>query len=115
MSTESNLHELKNIEKFLELIQDEKQITVLDFHAAWCGPCKKLGSLLNDLIVKEKKYPSVTFLKADVDNKDLADLTKKFEVGPIPRILIFKGKEIKKDITGCKIDLIISCVDELIL
>jgi thiol-disulfide isomerase/thioredoxin len=123
--SKSNLFELKNTSEFLKLLDDPNKIVVLDFHAGWCGPCIKLGKVLHELVVKEGKYPTVTFAKADtgltakVTMEDgtvneiivFEDLLKKFKVNGIPRVLVFKGKELKKDITGYNPTLLIETLD----
>ena len=78
---------LESQEDFKEIIKEGKWI--VDFYADWCGPCKMLGSLL-----EETEY---NILKVNTDN--FQDLSFSFGVMSIPTLIIFKdGEEIKKSI-----------------
>lgn len=66
----------------------DKKILV-DFYADWCGPCKMLGTIL-----EEMDFP---ILKINVDK--FPELARQFGVMSIPTIILFdNGKEIKKNI-----------------
>lgn len=63
---------------------------MLDFSAAWCGPCKKMAPIVEALA--EKYDGQVIVGKCDVD--DCPDLTAKFGIRNIPTILYFKGGQV---------------------
>ncbi len=69
---------------------------LVDFWAEWCGPCKMLGPVLDELA--EDKGDSVKICKVDI--QDQQELASKFEVTHIPRLLFFKGGEIKDEHLG---------------
>lgn len=75
---------------FSELINQDKPVLV-DFFAVWCGPCKMLGPILNQ--VKDNLGDRVSIIKIDVDkNKGLAE---KYQVRGVPTMLLFKnGKQV---------------------
>ena len=76
-------------EDFNELINDE--LVIVDFFATWCGPCRMLGPVLEEI---EDKYKIV---KVDIDENN--DLAKKYGVMSVPTIIKFKkGEEIDKNI-----------------
>ena len=76
---------------FDELINSENT-TLLDFYADWCGPCRMLGPVIEE-IAEEKKDINVGKINVDA-NKELAN---KFSVRSIPTMIVFKnGKEIKR-------------------
>ena len=78
---------LKN-EDFNEEIAKGK--ILVDFYADWCGPCKALGEVLENL-------SDTNILKINVDEHQ--DLATKYGVMSIPTIILFEdGKEIKKNI-----------------
>ena len=78
-------------ENFEKLINEEK-VTLVDFYADWCGPCKALSPVIDE-IANERKDINVGKVNVD-DEKDLAS---KFGVRSIPTIVIFKnGKEINR-------------------
>ena len=66
--------------------------TLVDFYADWCGPCKMLSPILEDL---DNEYPDINFVKVNVDdNMEIAD---RYSIMSIPMVFIFKdGKIISK-------------------
>ncbi|AHG02716.1 thioredoxin [Halobacterium sp. DL1] len=58
-------------------------VTLKDFYADWCGPCKTQDPILDDL---EEDYDSVTFEKIDVDEAE--DVANEYQVRSIPTIVV---------------------------
>ncbi len=85
-----------NVEKnFKEEVIGNKGITIVDFWAPWCGPCKMFGPIFENA---KEKYNNIKFCKFNVD-EDTDDISKDFGVMSIPTIILFKdGKEIKRNI-----------------
>lgn len=78
---------LSNNNSFQKDVLDKKGVTVVDFFAAWCGPCKMLSPLLEEMD-KENKDKDVSFVKVDVDaNQELA---ASFGIMSIPTVILFK-------------------------
>ena len=70
-------------------------ITLVDFYATWCGPCKMLEPVLEQISNERSPYK---ILKVDIDEHE--DLTRSFGIMSVPTMIIFKdGKQIKS-ITG---------------
>jgi thioredoxin 1 len=78
-----------NEEQFDELINGEKPV-VCDFFATWCGPCKMLAPVIDE--VATEFSPKVKFVKVDVD-KEIA-LAARYDVRSIPMVIIFKKGEV---------------------
>ena len=78
---------LEKEEDFNNLIQNR---VLVDFYADWCGPCKRLGTILEEI-------NDIDILKVNVDL--FQNISNKYGVMSIPTIIIFdKGNEIKKSI-----------------
>ncbi|KIM79770.1 hypothetical protein PILCRDRAFT_822949 [Piloderma croceum F 1598] len=68
------------------LAKSNDKLTVIDFHAAWCGPCHAIAPHFEAL---SKKHTNVNFLKCDVDEaKDVASL---YKVSAMPTFIFLKG------------------------
>lgn len=81
-----------NENEFNELVSDG--LVLVDFFAGWCGPCRMLAPILEDLASEES---DIEVYKVNVDNDP--DLAREFQVSSIPTMILFKdGKQIDKKI-----------------
>ena len=78
-----------------ELTQDEKPL-VVDFWAEWCGPCKMIAPLLDE--VAREKAGSVKIGKVNVDENQ--SLSSKYNIRAIPALLFFKNGQLKDQVIG---------------
>ena len=69
---------------------------LVDFWAEWCGPCKMIAPVLDELA--NEKVGKLKIGKVNVD--DSQDLAGKFGIRSIPTLLIFKGGVIKEQVIG---------------
>lgn len=77
------------------LLTDES-LVVIDCTATWCGPCRKLAPMIDQLAEEYEGRAKV--VKLDIDqNKAIA---KRFEIRSIPAVLIFKGGELTERLVG---------------
>lgn len=76
------------MEKFNEMINGE-QLTLVDFFATWCGPCKMMHPILEQL--KEKMGDNIRILKVDVDKNEA--LSMQYRIQSVPTLMLFKKGE----------------------
>lgn len=76
------------MEKFNEIISGE-QLTLVDFFATWCGPCKMMHPILEQL--KEKMGDDIRILKVDVDKNEA--LSMQYRIQSVPTLMLFKKGE----------------------
>jgi thioredoxin 1 len=69
---------------------------LVDFWAEWCGPCKMLGPLLDELA--EEKVGKIKVGKVNVD--DNQELASRFGIRAIPTLLLFKDGQVKETMVG---------------
>lgn len=74
---------------FSEIINSDKPVLV-DFFATWCGPCKTMSPILDDL--KSKLGNTASVLKVDVDKNPHA--AEKYQVRSVPTLILFKKGKI---------------------
>ena len=71
---------------FDELLQSEK-LVIVDFWATWCGPCRMLSPLLDE--VEEEMADKIVVVKVNVDDAD--EIAMRFRIMSIPTLLFFKN------------------------
>ena len=69
---------------------------LVDFWATWCGPCKMIGPLLDELA--EEKVGKIKIGKVNVD--DNQDLATRFGIRAVPTLLLFQGGQVKETMVG---------------
>ena len=76
---------------FQETAIDTEKVTVVDFWAEWCGPCRMIGPIIEEL-ANEYSNGKVTVGKVNVDHNP--EISMKYGIRSIPTILILKNGEV---------------------
>ena len=84
-----------NKEKFDELLKGDKPV-VCDFFATWCGPCKMLAPVMEE--VSKDFEDKAVFVKVDIDEN--MELSARYGIMSIPLVVIFENGEIKAKSLG---------------
>ena len=89
---------------FDQALRDSKVPILVDFWATWCGPCRMIAPVLEE--IAEEQGEGVRIVKVDVDNN--RELSNRFGIRNIPTLLFFKSGELKDQVVGLtsKADLI---------
>ena len=77
------------MEKFYDIINGE-QLVLVDFFATWCGPCKHMHPVLEQL--KDDMGDKVRILKLDVDKN--AELSDAYRIQSVPTLMLFRGGQV---------------------
>jgi len=90
---------LEWIDQFNSEVTEFKWVVVLDFWAEWCGPCRMLWPVMDDL-ARDNEWKNVKIIKVDVEWPGNEDLVQKFEVSSIPAVFVIKDWETIKSVIG---------------
>ena len=83
-----------NAEEYSEIVKSSNPV-VIDFHATWCGPCKVLSPILEEL---DDEIEGVEFVKLDVDQ--YPQIAGQNQVMGVPTVVILKDGEVKDRFVG---------------
>ncbi len=87
--------EIKSVEQFETLLSQNKHVLV-DFWAPWCGPCRMVSPLVEQLADAYKDKLKV--VKINVD--EVSDLARQFGIMGIPTLMLFENGNVKDKVVG---------------
>jgi len=93
---ESQLDNIKNSQQFEDHVLRSQTPVFVDFWAEWCGPCRVVGPIIEDLAADYDG--KVKFVKVNVDEAN--ELASKYNVFSIPTLAIFKNGKIVSQHAG---------------
>lgn len=77
-------------DNFEEKVLKSEKLVIVDFAASWCGPCKKLEPVLEQI---GQTHDELTVVKVDVDGQDARKLMEKYGVSSYPTMIIIRDGE----------------------
>ena len=84
-----------NTSQFRGSVEENQGVVVVDFFATWCGPCKMLAPVFEEL---SGEMEEVNFFKVDVDQA--LDIARKYAITTVPTMIIFKDGEVVDKMIG---------------
>ncbi len=79
-----------------EVIRSDKKV-LLDFWAPWCGPCRMVGPVLDEIA---RERPDIKVCKVNVDEE--MELAKKYRIFSIPTMMVLEDGQIQHKMTGAR-------------
>jgi len=83
-------------QEFQSEVLDSKELVLVDFFATWCGPCKMMAPVIDQLA--EEMDGKAKIFKVDVD--EARDLAAKYRIMSVPTLMFFKNGEVVDQIMG---------------
>jgi thioredoxin 1 len=83
---------------FDETVHGSSEPVIVDFWAEWCGPCKMISPILEEIAADHEGKLRVVKLNVD----DNPDITRRFDVMSIPTLIVFQDGQAKKRLVGAK-------------
>lgn len=101
-----NIENTQDFEK-----QIENGVTLVDFYATWCGPCRMLAPFIEE--IDEEFSQKLKVAKLDVD--ECGEVASKYGINAIPALLIFKDGELMTNSVGFVAkDDIVNMIEEVL-
>ena len=81
---------------FEQEVINSNTLTVVDFWAPWCGPCRKMGPILDE--IAEELQDKIKVVKINTDENLKA--ASEYQISSLPSVFIFKNGEVKETLVG---------------
>lgn len=108
MSTpHGKVQEITTMAEFKKLVDNPDKVTVIDYYATWCGPCKALEPIFAML---SERIPEVQFGRVDVDQAQ--DVAMEYAVSAMPTCILFKDGEKLDTIVGANPPKLVKLITE---
>jgi thioredoxin len=101
-------HEITSVSEFNNYTSG---LAIIDFYAPWCGPCKNIAPIF-DQLSKDPKYKSIQFLKLNVDEQD--EIANKLGVQSLPTFMTFKNNKGVGMFKGASQEHLINLINNLL-
>ncbi|EJD04185.1 thioredoxin-domain-containing protein [Fomitiporia mediterranea MF3/22] len=105
--TVTEITSLKDLNDFLA-IQPNDKLTIIDFHATWCGPCKMIAPFYKELA---ENYKNANFLKCDVEQAK--PIAQEYGVTAMPTFIFLQGNKKVHEEVGASRDKLKNAIERL--
>lgn len=85
-----------DVNSFDKEVKNSDKLTIVDFYANWCGPCRKLSPILEE--VEQELSERVKFTKINTDEN--IETARQYQVSGLPTLLVFKNGEVAERLVG---------------
>ena len=85
-------------DNFTSEVLESSEPVLVDFWAPWCGPCRQLTPIVEELAAENQGAVKVTKLNVDEASK----VAQEYGISSIPTLLLFKGGEVQQRVVGVK-------------
>lgn len=85
------------MKNFKEEVLEAKGVVLIDFFAKWCGPCKLLAPIIEEIAQEDN---GIKVFKVDVDEE--SELASQFNIMSIPTLIVMEEGKIKQSMVGYK-------------
>ena len=85
-------------QNFQQEVEESKDLVLVDFFAEWCGPCKVMGPIIEELAEEYKDKEGVKIGKVNIDENQA--IAQKFNVMSIPTLILFKDGKPAETLVG---------------
>lgn len=89
---------IKTTDEFQEKVLGAKTPVLVDFFATWCGPCRMVAPVIDE--ISKEKAGEVAVYKVDIDQSP--DLAFKYQVSSVPTLISFENGSIKNQALGAR-------------
>ena len=85
-----------DINSFDAEVKNSDKVTIVDFFADWCGPCRKLSPIIEE--IEQELSDKAKFTKINTDEN--IDIARDYQISGIPTLLVFKNGELVERMVG---------------
>ena len=89
---------IKTADEFRTKVLEAKTPVLVDFFATWCGPCRMVAPVIDEIATE--KAGQVAVYKVDIDQSP--DLAFKYQVSSVPTLIVFENGQIKNERLGAQ-------------
>lgn len=89
---------IKSVDEFQTKVLDAKTPVLVDFFATWCGPCRMVAPVIDE--IAQEKAGQVDVYKVDIDATP--DLAFKYQVSSVPTLIVFENGQVKEERLGAQ-------------